>query len=67
MCGSRCACWNYVSVKGMAPFCRKQSLSVLWLPTKFITLRKRQARILAELVRRLKTASPPPRTPTTCY
>ena len=49
--------------EGNGPFLQEQSLSVLWLPTKFITLRKRQARILAELVRRLKTASPPPRTP----
>jgi len=22
---SRCACWNYVSVKGMAPFCRSRA------------------------------------------
>ena len=42
--------------EGNGPFLQEQSLSVLWLPTKFITLRKRQTRKLAELVRRLKTA-----------
>jgi len=42
---------------------QEQSLSILWLPTKLITLRKHNTRLLADLVRRLKTATPPPRTP----
>ena len=45
------------------PQLQEQSLSILWLPNKLITLRKHQTRILADLVRRLKTATPPPRTP----
>ncbi len=46
-----------------SPQLHEQSLSILWLPNKLITLRKHQTRVLADLVRRLKTASPPPRTP----
>ena len=45
------------------PRIQEQNLSILWLPNKLITLRKHDTRILGDLVRRLKTASPPPRTP----
>ncbi len=41
----------------------EQSLSLLWLPNKLISLRKHRTRILGDMIRRLKGASPPPRTP----